>query len=220
MGRALSLLLLLLISLTLQAQKDVPYFETIEGDSVRLFLESSSLFGSSRTTFTSKDCAGGYRVVRIASNGKFEGSFADIMLMGKPRKPVLMAHGTYMLGKKQGPFVFYYPDGKVKTEGQFHQDEPIGEWQFNSPDGVLVMVLRFDTNGEGRIWYMYDDKAQLVLVKDGNGEARFVSQGETPYNISGKVRSGLPEGEWIGEVSIWMEVKPSGAGRKLSKRGK
>lgn len=196
---ALILLIAVLTSLSVLAQKQVPYYEPISGDSVRLFLESMSMFGSSRTGFTGKNCAMGFRCTRISSDGYFDGPFKDFMNVGQAL--TMTAAGSYVEGRKEGRFTFYHRNGQVMTEGRFSDDEPVGSWRFQSTDGTLLMILTFDGGPTPRIEYMFDDKAKVVLVKDGNGEARFVSQWETPYVISGRVKSGLPDGEWIGEVT-------------------
>lgn len=189
----------LMACLPVRAQKEVPYFEAISGDSVRLFLESMTMFGSSRTCFTGKDCAMGYRCTRISSDGYFDGMFKDFMMVG--RVLTMTAQGNYVEGRKEGRFIFYHPNGQTMTEGHFKEDEPVGKWSYHSAEGTLLMILAFDGGPSPRIEYMFDDKSKVALVKDGNGEARFVSQWETPYVISGRVKSGLPEGEWIGEVA-------------------
>lgn len=189
----------ILACLPARAQKVVPYFEAISGDSVRLFLESMSMFGSPRTCFTGKDCAMGFRCTRISSDGYFDGPFKDFMVVG--RVLTMTAEGNYVEGRKEGRFIFYHRNGRPMTEGQFKEDEPVGQWSYHSPEGTLLMTLTFDGGPNPRIQYMFDDKAKVVLVKNGNGEARFVSQWETPYVISGRVKEGLPDGEWIGEVT-------------------
>jgi antitoxin component YwqK of YwqJK toxin-antitoxin module len=193
------LIVTMLACLPVRAQKEVPYYEAISSDSVRLYLESMSMFGSSRTCFTGKDCAMGFRCTRISSDGYFDGLFKDFMAVG--RVFTMTAQGNYVEGRKEGRFIFYHQNGRPMTEGQFKEDEPVGQWNYYSADGTLLMTLTFDGGPSPRIEYMFDDKARLVLVKNGNGEARFVSQWETPYVISGRVKSGLPDGEWIGEVT-------------------
>ncbi len=215
--RCCLLLFFSLACLSLRGQKDVPFFETIDGDSVRLYLESASLFGSSRTSFTGKDCAKGYRCVRISKDGQFEGFFKDFRLEGF-HPATLAAEGRYRAGKKEGRFVFYHRNGRVMTEGQYQNDEPAGEWKFNNVNGELVMTLQFDGGPDPRILYMYDPKAKWVLVKNGNGEARFVSQGDTPYSISGRVKSGLADGEWVGEGTVLLDGVPSRFIRKETYR--
>jgi len=183
-----------------RAQTDIPYYEVIEGDSVHLFLESASLFSSSSTKFTGKACARGYRAVRISAGGKFNGPFQDFYVMGRGRPESLMAEGNYRDGKKSGAFYFYFPNGSMMTTGSYIEDQPAGEWKFFNDKEVLVMLLRFGESAEPKILYLLDDANNLAMVKDGAGEARFVAYGEFPYVVSGRVKDGLPDGLWFGEL--------------------
>lgn len=183
------------------AQSDVPYFEVIEGDSVRMFIDATIL-GSSVTRLTGKECASGYRLTRISLAGMFDGKFQDY-LNRINYGSTLMAEGSYRDGKKEGPFKWYYMDGKPMYEGNYSNDNPSGEWKCYNSKGELIMLLQFKEGSEPLINYMLDDKTKVVLVKDGNGEARFkLMYGEYPYAVSGRIKAGLPDGEWYGEADI------------------
>lgn len=200
-------ILVLLSRLISLAQPEVAYFEVVDADSVRLYMEAAAMFSSGRTCFTGKDCAGGYRLTRLSSAAMFDGPFRDYFQSRSrtARDPILKAEGNYMDGKKDGVFKWYYEDGKVMFEGSYRDDRPSGYWNCYTLGGDLILRLQFDSAAVPLINYMYDTKSRLVLVKDGNGEARFVSQGEFPYSVSGRVKAGLPEGEWIGEVEQIFE---------------
>lgn len=193
-----------LATLSAAAQSNIRYFEIIDDDSVKLYVESFSILSVGHTRFTNKECARGFRLARI-TDGKFTGKFNDYLQIDDRDDPILMVEGRYREGNKVGAFVFNYPDGKMMAMGNYEMNQPVGDWKFYSPEGVMTMILGFDGGPEPLIQYMFDTQSQMVMVKDGSGEARFQSEGDVPYAVSGRVRNGRPEGEWIGEFDLYKE---------------
>jgi len=188
-----------------EAQSSVRYFDAVTDDSVRLYVESFSILSVGHARFTGKDCARGFRLARMTTDGKFSGKFNDYIQTDDRYDPVLIVEGRYWQGNKVGEFVFNYPDGKVMAMGNYERNLPVGEWKFYSPEGAMTMILGFDGEPEPLIQYMFDTQSQMVMVKGGNGEARFQSEGDVPYTVSGRVKNGRPEGEWIGEFDLYKE---------------
>ncbi len=202
MHRLCSLILIVVAHISATAQTEVPYFEVIEGDSVKLYMEYTELLASSRNNFTGKGCAKAYRLTRVSSDGKFEGRFVDFSTYSRGGQPMRLAEGAYLHGRKEGKFIIYYEDGSVKSEGSYAADVPIGDWKFFTGNGNVSLVLRFDGSSEPLLDYMYDEYNKRVMVKDGTGEARFISNGEVSYAVSGRIKGGLPDGLWIGEADV------------------
>ena len=61
---------------------------------------------------------------------------------------------TDATGKKQGPWVKNYPDGKIMYEGTFRDDKPVGLFKRYNEKGVLQSELTFSDN---------KDEAQAVF---------------------------------------------------------
>lgn len=104
-------------------------------------------------------------------------------------------------GQRQGVWSEFYPDGKLKGEGNYKDDKRTGEWIFYYQNGVLEQKGKFDTQGkpvdEWR-WY-YDDgkllreesyfkglKEGLMTEYDPNGN----------IVVQGEYLNDLEEGKW------------------------
>lgn len=194
-----------MVTASVSAQHSDSYFEVIQGDSVKLYFEAVNLFSSGRTTYTGSQCAGGFRLSRITLDGKFDGKFRDYIYTGPSKLYTQVAEGFYRDGRKEGRFLFTYPEGGVLSDGAYADDQPVGDWKYYTEKGDLAMVLRFEGKSQPLLVFMLDVITNQPTVTEGNGEARYTAYGPVPYSVSGKVRHGIPEGTWIGNVEVAVQ---------------
>lgn len=114
---------------------------------------------------------------------KFKGTYKDIVPIGVHRmynekgeiisgflydsQGTLLAKGiTLENGKKQGAWIFYYPDGTKESEGSFLHDEKTGLWKFYYQSGVLKQEGSYARNKISGFWKWYSETG--VLRKEEN----------------------------------------------------
>ncbi len=98
--------------------------------------------------------------------------------------PAMTQNLTDNSGKRQGPWVKRYPNGKIMYEGTFRDDRPAGLFSRYNEEGVLVSELRYSAEG---------DKADaLFYYPDGVVAAKGSYEGQRK------------EGRW----SFWSETIP------------
>jgi antitoxin component YwqK of YwqJK toxin-antitoxin module len=131
--------------------------------------------------------------------------FAGV-IRDKYKSGSLQMTGTYdETGLKQGPFKYYYEDGKLEREGNFEKDDMLGLWSFFNKEGDLILKINCKTNRDFTILF-YKDKGGNTLIKDGNGKF-IIDLEEYPdlmWNISqtpvkymqGTMVGGIRDGEW------------------------
>ena len=118
-------------------------------------------------------------------------------------KGVLLGEGIVdQSGIKQGDWKEYYPDGKVRAEGNYKDGARFGNWRFIHENGKLEQKGKYLEGGRPHglwVWY-YDDSELLREMSYRRGKP----EGEiTEYNDTGKVVlkgsyfDGLEDGEWI-----------------------
>ena len=59
--------------------------------------------------------------------------------------------GDYVDGYENGIFKFYYPDGKIKMEGQFSAGERHNMWKFYDEEGILKTTILYKFGEEEKI---------------------------------------------------------------------
>ena len=125
-----------------------------------------------------------------------DGDFTDF---GPDGKPVL--EGTYRNGRKNGTFKAYHPTGKLKWTARFEEDLPTDVWNYYYPDGRPLMEVAFENNRPS-LRNMWDQRGRLQ-VKDGKGRYSFTVPSDTfneygydAVTFSGRIREGVPHGNW------------------------
>ena len=51
-------------------------------------------------------------------------------------------------GKVDGPATYYYPDGRVRSEGQWHNHRQVGTWMNYNDKGELEKIEYYDNYGK------------------------------------------------------------------------
>jgi antitoxin component YwqK of YwqJK toxin-antitoxin module len=86
---------------------------------------------------------------------------------------VLLMEGNYLNGKRNGEFVFYYKNGKVKSKGKYLNTYRIGKWEYYYSDGHVKQILFFSERDQNRnslsIGEFYD-KDGNQKIKNGTGK--------------------------------------------------
>ena len=95
-----------------------------------------------------------------------------------------MRNGEFVEGKKDGPWVSYYANGRKMSEGAYHAGEKDGPWVQYWPNGNLKSEATF-SNGKYTGLYR-------CFYENGN------KQWEGYYNpIRGNSADGTKEGVWL-----------------------
>jgi len=92
-------------------------------------------------------------------------------------------------GKKQGPWMKKYPNGKIMYEGTFKDDKPVGQFKRYTEEGILFSELTY-SNGkdEAMAVFYYADGTRAAegkyVSRGKEGLWRFWSATQPPYLIS------------------------------------
>jgi len=92
-------------------------------------------------------------------------------------------------GKKQGPWVKNYPNGKIMYEGTFRDDKPVGLFKRYTEEGVLLSELTYAPGkDEATAVFYYGDGIKAAegkyVARKKEGLWRFWSATQPPYLIS------------------------------------
>lgn len=178
------------------AQKNIVYYELIEGDSVALYFNKDFMF-------TEKDCHDYVRRIRVTDNGDFNGYFEDRGVDNK-----LLGKGTYQNGLKHGYFEIFYPHGIIFSRGYYENNKPVGNWEYYYPNGLLERII---TATDSAILMMrFVAKDGTVKVENGTGtfygpvhgipdieDLQMFTAFSRSMIATGDIRNGLPTGRWI-----------------------
>jgi antitoxin component YwqK of YwqJK toxin-antitoxin module len=108
--------------------------------------------------------------------------------------------GTYNeLGKKDGIFIFYYPNGQVQSQGHYHNNFMKGEWEYFTRDGDPKMRVEYDGDGINFTVHEFRDSTGKMLTKDGTGEFLLpMNYKNDLWNciLQGQFRNGKRHGNW------------------------
>jgi antitoxin component YwqK of YwqJK toxin-antitoxin module len=77
---------------------------------------------------------------------------------------------AYMNGKLEGPVKEYFPNGKLKLEGTYKDDNSHGEWKKYHPNGKLFFHERYKNGKRHGWWSTYDENGKelgRVLYQNG-----------------------------------------------------
>ncbi|GAB3201555.1 antitoxin component YwqK of YwqJK toxin-antitoxin module [Pontibacter aydingkolensis] len=136
-------------------------------------------------------CAQIVRHVRFdRETKKFYGNYTD---HSTTDPDFILSRGSYSRdGLKNGPFMMYYTNGKLRAEGVYSEDEFAGTWQLFYESGNPK--LTFTANkGEIDILNAWDENGKQ-LVSNGKGK---YSAGSGFIIWSGQLANGKPDGTWV-----------------------
>ncbi len=124
---------------------------------------------------------------------------------------VLTAEGILdTTGRQQGIWKEYYPEGKLKSLGQYVNSKRIGEWVFYHPNEKIEQKGVYDKKGRAQGgWKWFYESGNLL--REENYRDNLLDGTMTEYSDSGKVVTkgefidGLKEGPWILELQGYRE---------------
>ena len=126
--------------------------------------------------------------------------------------------GYFYLDRQDSLYTEWYETGKIKVEGEYDMNEPVGKWKYYYIDGRLKSVeeVRGDDN---YVWEFYlPDSLHTQIIKEGNGEL-------VTYYTTGSVKewynykNGLKDGNFE-ELSIYGYPTLKGSFKEGLKDGK
>lgn len=56
---------------------------------------------------------------------------------------ILLKSETYKDGYLNGPYVEYYPNGKIKVQGEYYMGLKVNDWFEYSPEGKLIYQAKY-----------------------------------------------------------------------------
>lgn len=103
-----------------------------------------------------------YHVGDEIQEGKYKGGYKNgIWKIYFAADKSLKSEGSYIDGKEQGKFKYYYDNGKMKMEGDFSMGRRHKTWKFYNDDGLLRVSITYKFDEEVKI-----DGIKLADKKD------------------------------------------------------
>src|SRR5258705_4630359 len=129
---------------------------------------SDTIYFNNRWEFCDESVASYYRIGKMISDLKwfyYTGKVKDYSINGK----LEMEGGYSDYGLKDGPFNFYYGDGKIKATGNYSNDSKIGAWTFYNANQNITRI-NFPEDESFFVVTDYTDPKGALLCKDGTGK--------------------------------------------------
>jgi antitoxin component YwqK of YwqJK toxin-antitoxin module len=155
---------------------------------------------------------GKVRVSSMYRNGIPEGVKREFNPEGKVERAYLFRDGILIGegiiredGNKDGPWKDYYPDGKVKAEGNYDNGKQVGEWKYYHQNGRIEQAGRFSKQGklEGT-WKWYYETGTLAReehYRNGLKDGLLTENDESGKTIEeGEYVDGLEDGSWFEQL--------------------
>lgn len=96
----------------------------------------------------------------------------------------------------EGGVTRFYPNGKRKNYGNYHNGDPNGEFIRYYPNGQVYTVWIFDAKNLIQQFKECRDSTGKVLAENGNGTWPKFDEDFNKIVEQGPVKNGLEEGEW------------------------
>jgi antitoxin component YwqK of YwqJK toxin-antitoxin module len=113
------------------------------------------------------------------------------------------------LGRKQGPWKFYYDDASLKAKGSFKNDLKISTWRYYFKDGKLEQEGNYNNGGASGEWNWYWTSGEIRRTEEfynGLEEGLSIEYNDTGAVIAqGEYVEGLKEGPWSLNVNDHKE---------------
>jgi len=144
-------------------QKDTSQIEVIKFDKkiIDTLLNTSDTNYSTfigRQDFYTVDC---YVTLKDSLVTKIlKDSLGNVVGLNKSKNGIVFLAAEYypngqLIGKTQfkpgsvdGPATYYYPDGRIKSFGQWHNYAQVGTWKNYTPTGELQEIVYYDSSGK------------------------------------------------------------------------
>jgi antitoxin component YwqK of YwqJK toxin-antitoxin module len=113
------------------------------------------------------------------------------------------------LGRKQGPWIFYYGDPKIKAEGSFKDDLKVDKWRYYFEDTKLEQEGNYNAGAAYGEWNWYFKNGEVRRTEEyfnGLEEGQSREYNDTGVVIAqGEYVEGLKEGPWSLQINDHME---------------
>lgn len=113
-------------------------------------------------------------------------------------------------GRQQGFWKEFFPDGKIKSKGEYLNSKRIGEWVFYHPNGKVEQKGLYDKKGNAQgTWKWFYESGNILLeenYRNGLVDGLMVEYSDSGQVITkGEYVDGLKEGEWMLELKGYRE---------------
>ena len=113
-------------------------------------------------------------------------------------------------GNKQGAWLEYHPDGKIKAKGNYINGVKTGEWVFYYPNGKVEQKGLYDKKGRPQgLWQWFYDSGKLLREENylnGKREGTLTEWSDTGAVITkGEYIDGMKEGKWFFQIQDYRE---------------
>ncbi len=114
------------------------------------------------------------------------------------------------LGKKDGKWVYYYSDGKIRKTGNYRDGLKQGEWIYYYSNGNIEQKGTYIDDEEDGLWILYNTDG-IVIKKDnyslGKKNGEYIEYDINGNEIvKGEYYEDLKEGEWIYQLNHYKEI--------------
>ncbi len=124
---------------------------------------------------------------------------------------VLTAEGILdTAGRQQGMWKEFYPDGQIKSQGEYLNSKRVGEWVFYHPNGKVEQKGTYDKKGKAQgLWKWFYESGNILLeenYRNGQVDGMMAEYSDTGKVITkGEYVDGLKEGPWMLELQGYRE---------------
>lgn len=114
------------------------------------------------------------------------------------------------IGRLQGPWKEYYPNGQIKSDGEYVNSKRIGDWTFYHSNSKIEQKGKYDKKGKAQgPWKWYYETGNILREENYRNDLQDGTM--TEYSDSGKVITkgeyidGQKEGPWMLELQEYRE---------------
>jgi hypothetical protein len=95
----------------------------------------------------------------------------------------LQSAGAYVLGERNGPWIFWHEGGEVAASGDYLDDRPHGEWAYWNPDGSVraSVVWAYGAQRSCKLGKLPDDPAWPICEPTAGPVPRCLREAAMPY---------------------------------------
>lgn len=135
----------------------------------------------------------------LLATGRLDSAYRkqDLWKEFYPNKEI-KSEGNYLNDQKIGQWTYYYPNGKVEQKGGFKKDKPDGRWQWYYESGKLLREENYRSGKEDGYSLELSESGDTLAAGEyleGDREGLWIfRQGE--QTIRGRFIAGLMDGEW------------------------
>ena len=78
----------------------------------------------------------------------------------------LRAEGTVVNGRREGRWVFYFPNGNIQVEGNYIDGKEDGPYRVYRENGAPYYIGQYTAGVRTGTWEIYDQEGNLVTKQD------------------------------------------------------